>query len=113
MLVSVQPVRVSVNVNRDAAFAILTPPYIANAVRAMLAAAIRIDRAVEADVGRAVAADDRPRALDRHGGSQARRLAVDRKAIIEPVAIGLARWQVEALALAIERRTATGAFVGH
>jgi hypothetical protein len=44
---------------------------------AVLAAAIGIDRAVEADVGRGVAGQDRARPLDRHAGP-ARRNAVER-----------------------------------
>src|SRR5690606_39594720 len=57
---------------------------------AMLAAAIGVDRAVEADIGRLVAGDDRPWPLDGDGGAQRRRLAVLRLARVEPVPVGLA-----------------------
>src|SRR5438067_10230665 len=51
---------------------------------AMLAAAIRVDRAVEADIGRVVAGDDRPRRVDRQNCRQPRRLFLQRApAIIE------------------------------
>ena len=63
---------------------------------AMLAAAIGVDRAVEADVGRAVAGDDRPGLLDRDRGAQRRQAAVQLLARVEPVAVRLAHGQVEA-----------------
>src|SRR5438067_5140808 len=51
---------------------------------AMLTAAIRIDRAIEADIGRVVAGDDRARRIDREGRQQSCRLGFDRvPAIVE------------------------------
>jgi len=56
----------------------------------MFAAAIRIDRTVETDIGRVVARDDRPGMFDGDGGAQRRRGAVDVFGRVEPVAIGRA-----------------------
>ena len=53
---------------------------------AMLAPAIGIDRAVEADVGRAVAGQDRARFLDRHRGAP-RGDPVELLDAVEPVAV--------------------------
>src|SRR5690606_33208374 len=50
---------------------------------AMLAAAIRIDRAVETDIGRIVAGDDRARSVDRHAGLERRQLIEALPAIVE------------------------------
>ena len=72
---------------------------------AMLTAAISVDGAVEDNVGRGVAGDDRFGSLDGDGGAQRRHLAIDRIAIVEPVAIAFALREIEALALAVERRS--------
>jgi len=61
----------------------------------MLAAAIGIDRAVEADVGRPVPGDDRLRLLDGDNGPQRRRSVVYLLADVEPVFVGLPHRQVE------------------
>ena len=53
---------------------------------AMLAAAIGVDRAVEADVGRVVPRDDGARPLDRHLGLERRRLFGKIPAVVEALA---------------------------
>ena len=53
---------------------------------AMLAAAIGVDRAVEADVGRVVSRDDGARPLDRHLGLERRRLFGQIPAVVEALA---------------------------
>src|SRR5690348_4468775 len=62
---------------------------------AMLAAAKRVDRPVEADVGRAVADQARFGVLD-GDGSPASRNAVQRFHLVEPFALGDPLFQVEA-----------------
>ena len=78
---------------------------------AVLAAAIGVDRAVEADVGRRIAGDDRARRLQRDLGPERRR-AVEILARVEPVAVGLARRIVEARAAGVGGGTATGPELG-
>ena len=50
---------------------------------AMLAAAIGIDRTVEADVGRVVAGDDLARGIERHGGLERRQIVEALPAVVE------------------------------
>jgi hypothetical protein len=68
---------------------------------AMLAAAIGVDRAVEAYVGRGVTADDRAWVFNGDGGFQPRGFAVDLAAGVEPVAVRLGLRQIEARARAV------------
>src|SRR5262249_10168268 len=72
---------------------------------AMLAPAERVDRAIEADVWRAVAGQDRLRALDRHrrppfGDS------VERLDLVEPFVLGHALLEIEARRRGIAGRSA-------
>src|SRR5688572_14988212 len=78
---------------------------------AMLAAAIGIDRAIEADVRRLIAADDRLRVLHHHRGAERRRI-VQLPSRVQPVAVRLAGRQVEAVRGAIFGRAPAGAGVG-
>src|SRR3546814_11011702 len=50
-----------------------------------------IDRAIETDVGRHIARDDRLWMLGGYRGAQRRSIAVDGLGRVEPVAVGLAR----------------------
>src|SRR3546814_13394664 len=72
----------------------------------MLAAAIRVDRAVEADVGRGVARDDRPGMFDGYRGAERRRVTVDIARCVEPVAIRLSAERAGAHGARIRRRAA-------
>ena len=63
---------------------------------AMLAAPVGVDRTVERNVGRLVEIENRTRGFLGNFGAQLGGRAVDRLALVTPVAIRLARGQVEA-----------------
>ena len=63
---------------------------------AMLASPVGVDRAVERDVGRLVEIENRTRGFLGHFGAQLGGRAVDCLCLVAPVAIRLARRQVEA-----------------
>lgn len=67
----------------------------------MITPSIRIDRLVETDVGRCVAADDRAGAFDGDFGAQLGACAVDALPLVQPVAIRGSRGQVEAAAACV------------
>lgn len=74
----------------------------------MLAAAIGIYRAIEADVGRLVEGEDRPGPFLGDGGAQPGWIAVQRHHVITPVAVEFARRQPIALRHQCALRAATG-----
>lgn len=69
----------------------------------MVAAAIGVDRTVEADVGRTVPGDDGAGLFDRDLGAEAGDRTVDAFQRIEPVAVGFMDGQVEAGAFVVVR----------
>src|SRR3546814_5182126 len=62
---------------------------------AMFAAALGVDRAIEADVGRIVAGDDRARPFHRDAGPERRRRVAQRLPRVKPLAVHLPRGKVE------------------
>ncbi len=75
---------------------------------AMLAAGIGVDRLGEGDIGRRVARYDRARRNQRDAGAQFLGRSVDRFHGVEPVAVRLARGQVEPAACLVVRCAASG-----
>src|ERR1700691_236651 len=73
---------------------------------AMLAAPIRIDRTVEADIGRVVAGDDLARGIDRDRGLERRQFVETLPAVVERCA----RFGLEAPAVVGLRAAATPLF---
>lgn len=76
----------------------------------VLASAIRVDRAIEQDIGRAVARDDGFRSFDRHRCTERGRGAIDLLSHVQPITVSLGLGEVEARAFGIQRRTAHRSF---